>query len=219
MGAVVQLAGAARTIVGVVKDTRDIRIDLETEPQWYLPAVFEGSQLMVRTRAAPVGMLEPIRRAMVATDPSVVVHRIEPLEVIASATLFERRLAVGLLGLVGALALLIATVGIYGVLSYTVSERQRELGLRMAVGASPARLLVLVVRNGLATAGIGIAIGLVLTVPLRGAVRGMLYQTGPAEPALLLAVASGLLLVAVLACLGPAWRAARVDPVRVLKGE
>ena len=219
VGAVVQLAGAARTIVGVVKDTRDIRIDLETEPQWYLPGVFEGSQLMVRTRAAPAGMLEPIRRTMVATDPSVVVHRIEPLEVIASATLFERRLAVGLLGLVGVLALLIATVGIYGVLSYTVSERQRELGLRMAVGASPARLLALVLRNGLATAGIGIAIGLALTVPLRGAVRGMLYQAGPAEPALLLAVAAGLLLVALLACLGPAWRAARVDPVRVLKGE
>jgi putative ABC transport system permease protein len=219
LGRVVQLAGTPRTIVGIVEDTRDVRIDLETEPQWYLPGYFEGSQLMVRTSAEPAAMVEPIRKTVTGTDPNVVIHRIEPLEAIATATLFERRLAVGLLGVVGALALVIAAVGIYGVLNGTVNERQRELGVRMAVGASPARLLAMVLWDGLVVAGAGVAIGLALTVPLRGAVSGLLYRADPAEPVLLLGVAGGLLLVALLACLEPAWRAGRVDAAEVLKSE
>jgi ABC-type antimicrobial peptide transport system permease subunit len=126
---------------------------------------------------------------------------------------------VGLLGVVGLLALVIASVGLYGVLSYTVSERQRELGIRMAVGASPVAVRALVLREGLAITAAGIAAGLVLTLPLRGVVTGMLYQVRPVEPGILLLVSAGLLLVAMIACLGPAARASRVDPVRVLKGD
>jgi predicted permease len=219
LGQVVKLAGTDRTIIGVVEDTRDARVDLAPEPQWYLPSYFAGSQLMVRTRSDPGAAVELIRRTIAGTDPRIVIHRIEPLEALVAGTLFERRLAVGLLGVVGLLALVIASVGLYGVLSYTVSERQRELGIRMAVGASPVAVRALVLREGLAITAAGIAAGLVLTLPLRGVVTGMLYQVRPVEPGILLLVSAGLLLVAMIACLGPAARASRVDPVRVLKGD
>ena len=164
-------------------------------------------------------MIQTIRRVLEAADPALVVHRSERLQDIALTMLFERRLASTMLGVVGALATLIAAVGLYGVLNYLVGERRHELGIRMAVGASPRGLLALVLREGLGVATLGIAAGLLLMLPLSGAVTGLLYQARPAEPLVVSTVVGGVLLVTLVACLGPAWRASRIDPVVVLKAE
>jgi putative ABC transport system permease protein len=141
------------------------------------------------------------------------------MEEIVAESVAARRFSLLLLSAFAGVALLLAAIGIYGVLSYTVGQRTKEIGVRMAMGAPRAHVLRLVVGEGLALVAVGLAIGVVLTFGVTSAIRGLLYQVQPHDPATLAAVGAALVAVALTASYLPARRAASVDPVTALRAE
>jgi ABC-type antimicrobial peptide transport system permease subunit len=141
------------------------------------------------------------------------------MEEVVAASLAERRFTVLLLTAFAAGAVVLAAVSLYGVLSYAVSRRTREIGVRLALGAHPARLVRQVVAQGVALTATGVALGVGGAMALGGVLSGLLYGVRANDPATHAAVAASLLSVAVAACLAPAWRASRVDPIEALRSE
>ena len=133
--------------------------------------------------------------------------------------LWAQRLSAGLLGVFGGLALVLATVGIYGVVSYSVTRRVREIGVRMALGATPAGVQTMILREGIRLVAMGVAAGMLMALVGSRAVEGMLFATSPRDPATFVLVPSVLTLVALLACWLPALRATRIDPAVALRDE
>ena len=215
-----------RTIVGVVSDTRHDGLDAEVRPEMYLPHsqfpatadfVVGTMTLVVRSSADPFALTPLIRSEVAALDPDVPVSRVASMEDVVSASTSVERLNVALFAFFGALALALVAVGVYGVIASLVSERMREVGIRMALGAHPRDVLVSVLGRGLALAGVGIAIGLVGTYGLGRAIEGMLFGVSWYDPATLVLIPVVVLIVALGACYFPARRATRVDPVEVLR--
>jgi putative ABC transport system permease protein len=211
--------GRPRRIVGVVKDSRDMRLDSPAEPTWYQPEFGHGTQLIVRTRGDAGVMVAAIRRELIASDPGVVIERIGPFADIVASTVVDRRMAMRLLATLACLAILVASLGLYGVLSFAVRQRMRELGVRSALGAGPVALLRGVMGDGLAMTLPGIVVGLVLSVATTRVLRGLLYEVSPTEPATILGITGLLILVSIAASLVPALRASRVDPAVTLRSE
>jgi hypothetical protein len=177
-----------------------------------------GRALVIRS-AGPAADLMPALRAQVfAIDPQQPVAELTTLDDLIAGSLADRRLVVGLLGTLGAVALLLAAVGLYGVLACLVRQRTREIGIRMAVGASPAAVTRRVIGRGLSLADLGAALGLVLALAAARLLTALLYGVGTADP-LAFAAAAALLAVSAAACALPERAAARVDPVRVLRGD
>ncbi len=224
------LALKERTVVGVVGDVRVRGRERSSEPQVYLPyrQVDDGSiisyipkDLVVRTAAPSVaGQLLPrIREIIAAADPEQPVSNVSTLSEILAEETASRVTQLRLLGALSAIALLIAGLGIHGLLTFTVSKRSQELGVRRALGAQVGQIIGLVLREGLALALIGIVIGVALAYAAARGMSALLFGVRPEDP-LTIAVAATLCLVTAMAgCLRPAMRAARVDPLSALREE
>jgi ABC-type antimicrobial peptide transport system permease subunit len=158
-----------------------------------------------------------IRQAVRDVDPTLPLVKMRTVDEVFGQSVARPRFLTLLLGIFAGLALTLAAVGTYGVLSYLVSERRQEIGIRMALGADRAQILKLVMVRGLVLSGIGLALGLIASLGLTRLIRTMLFNVKPADPAILAGVAAVIAGVAVIACFVPAWRATRVDPLVVFR--
>ena len=161
--------------------------------------------------------IEPVRREIGAVDSQVLVSAVRTGQQIADGSLFQARMGVILLGVFGLLALGLASIGLYGILAYAVHERRREIGVRMALGASRLTVMQLIVKQGMTLVSIGVGIGLLAALLVGRILSGMLYGVGAADPVSLLAATAVLGAVALLACYVPARWATRVDPLVALR--
>jgi putative ABC transport system permease protein len=217
------------TVVGVVRDERHNGLTGAIKEKFFVPyAQFPAARsgdaarnmsLIVRTSGDPAALAGPIRAAVRELDPSLPIANVRRMTDVVAASMATPRLTGSLLTIFGGLALFLAAIGVSGVLSYLVSRRRREIGIRVALGASRASVLGLVVRRGLVTAAWGIAAGVLGGIVLTRLMAGMLYGVAPRDPATFAIVAALLLLIALLASAVPAFRAARVDPLEALRAE
>ncbi|HKS30576.1 MAG TPA: ABC transporter permease [Pyrinomonadaceae bacterium] len=212
-----------REIVGVVKDVRHEGLDEEAGPEFYVPYMQAPEAYMnvvVRTAGAnSVGMSASLREAIRAADREQYVPGIQPMTELLAESIADRRFNVLLTGLFAGVALLLASVGIYGVMAYTVSRRTHEIGVRMALGARKGDVLRLVLRQGLRLILFGVALGVAAALLLTRLLAGMLYDVAPTDPMTFTAVALLLTFVALVACYVPARRATKVDPLIALRYE
>jgi len=210
------------TIVGVVGHAAHEGLDAEKRIQYYFPYAQTGGQRMVvalRTEGNPTAILPAARDAVHSIDPNLPLANVKTMEQLVDASVGQRKLAMILLGVFSAIALLLASIGIYGVMSYSVAQRTRELGIRMALGAARRSVLQLVVGQGMALAGAGVVIGLVAAFALTRLLTTQLYGVSATDPLTFVIVSALLVGVALLATLLPAMRATRVDPVVALRDE
>jgi putative ABC transport system permease protein len=210
------------TVVGVAGDVKATPVALTAEPVIYLPmphAPLFRTRLAVRTDGDPYALLPVIQRVVTSIDPDLPVFDVKPLENVAAAAVASQRFALLLFALFAALALVLSVVGIYGVLAYAVAHRLPEFGVRVALGASPRRLLQMILAQGARMAAAGLAAGAAASLLVTGWIRGLLFGIDAIDPATLAAVAVVFAFVTFLACLVPALRAARVDPTAALRNE
>ena len=215
-------SGPWRTIVGVVGDVRHFSLDEPPTLQMYAPQSQMTDSfvvLTVRTGAAAESLLPAIRSVLRGMDPSVPIYQVERLEDVVAETVAERRFVMQMLGAFAGLALLLAMVGLYGVVSYMVAQRTREVGLRVALGAEPRDVRRLILGRGMATVAIGIAAGLATALIVTRWLAALLYGTTPHDP-VIMAAAAGVLCVAALAAhIVPVRHALRVGPAVALRQE
>ncbi len=219
LGQRIEFWGRERTIVGVVGDERFRGVGEEAPPAAYPPlaqAPIGSASLLVR--AGP-GVEDALRRAVWSLDPDLALSGIEGLDRTLAQSMARPRFTTVLLGLFAVLALLLASVGVHGLLSYAVVQRTREIGIRLALGAPRAGVVGMVVGRGLALALAGAAVGLAGALGLSRLLRGLLFGVGPTDPVTFAAAPAVLLAVAALASYLPARRAARVDPMIALRSE
>jgi predicted permease len=213
------------TIVGVVDDVRYVGSNDATQPEMYysyrqldarlsVPVV----TLLVRTQRDPAALAGALRSAVREADGTLVSEAVMTMEDRMLVGLARPRLYMILLGGFAAFALTIAAVGLFGVLSYSVAQRSREIAVRSALGASPAQILSLVLRQGLTIAGAGIVVGIAAAVVLARSMATFLYGIAALDAVTFVAVPLVVFVVAGFACIAPAWRAARLDPLSVLRG-
>jgi putative ABC transport system permease protein len=216
------------TVVGIVADVRHNGITEAIKEKFYVPHTqwhrsvgdpIRAMTLVVRSAGDPAAMARPVREAVRALDASLPVTDVRTMSSVVGATLSAPRFTGVLLGAFAALALVLSAIGIYGVLSYLVSRRTREIGIRVAIGASRTDVLRMIMTSGLLLALAGIGLGLALAAWASGLTRSLLYEVRPGDPLTFVLVGATLSLVAMFASLVPAWRATRVDPVVALKSE
>jgi len=209
-------------VVGEVAHVKNYGVDEKSRVELYLPYLQSsggGFTLVVRTESAAAVAADGIRAAMRAADPELPLHQIRALDELVAERSAERRLAAQLISVFATLALVLAAVGIYGVMSYAVAQRTQEIGIRMALGAGEESILQMVLRNGATLALAGVAIGLAAALLLARLISSLLFQTSAADPPTFGIVPLLLLAVALLASYWPARRAARVDPMTALRHE
>jgi predicted permease len=226
VGRRVRIAGNPFTIVGMVKDSKYLSLSEAPQPYFYMSfdQVHDGSgeggvALYARTGGDARGFVPVLRRAMSAVDPDSAGLTAMPLTDYISAAWFGPRLASLFLGVLGVISMLLAGVGLYGVMATSVSQRTREIGIRVALGADPKGVLSMVMRRGLLLALSGIAAGLALALAAAPQIAPLLYRVSPADPVSIAGAALFLIVVAALASLIPALRATRVDPIVALRQE
>ena len=210
------------TVVGVVKDTKPRELAGEPVAEMYMPYAQQpepSMALMIRTAGSPDAVVAAVRREVLALDPAQPVYSVRTLPAVMSEAVATPRFRTFLLGVFAALALALAVVGIYGVMSYAVTQRTHEFGIRMALGAGSSDVLKLVVGHGMALALAGVLIGLVASFALTRVLAGLLYGVTPTDPVTFACVSLLLVAVALAACLIPARRAAKVDPMVALRYE
>jgi putative ABC transport system permease protein len=226
VGRRVQIYGTPFTIVGMVKDSKYFSLSERPQPYFFMSfdQVHGGSgengvALYARTGGDARGFVPVIRREMLAIDPNAAGLTAMPLSDYISAAWFGPRLASVFLGVLGVISMLLAGVGLYGVMAYSVSQRTREIGIRMALGARQEGVLRMVMKQGLLLALLGIAAGLAISVAATKQLAPLLYRVSPTDPVSIAGAALFLIAVAVLASLLPALRATRVDPIVALRQE
>jgi predicted lysophospholipase L1 biosynthesis ABC-type transport system permease subunit len=207
-------------VVGIVKDAK---YHSKTEPPlpfFYVPLRQNfrvQNSLLIRTPETPGALLKPLAREVHALDPNLAPLIIERLQDQIDQIGYSQRLAVALVALFGGIALFLAAIGLYAVMSYSVSQGTRELGLRMALGAETKDLIRLVMSRGLLLTASGVAIGILAAIVLTHLMSNMLYKVGPRDP-LAFGLALAVITIASLAaCFFPAWRATRIDPTEALR--
>jgi putative ABC transport system permease protein len=214
---------AGGQIVGIVGDVKDAGLDEADPPQLYMPYrqwPVQGMAIVLKTAVPAMSVADPARRAVYATDSNMPVANVRTLEQIVARSISQPRFYTTLLTIFAAVALLLAAIGIFGVLSYAVAQRTREIGIRMALGAQERTVRGLVVRQAMALAAAGVGIGVILALWLsRSLVSKMLFSTSPHDAATFVSVAALLGAVAFLASYIPARRATRVDPIVALRAE
>jgi putative ABC transport system permease protein len=212
-----------REIVGVVNHVKHYGVDQNSRVELYLPytqSPIPSFTLVVRTDGDPASLTPAVRQAVSQVDPDVPIYQPRTLESIVADRVGQRRLAAVLISVFGGLALLLAAVGIYGVMSYAVMQRTHEMGIRMALGAQQQDILRLVVGRGMVLAGVGMLIGLSAAfLGIRRVITSVLFQVTATDPPTYASSTLLLLLVALLACWIPARRATKVDPLVALRYE
>jgi ABC-type antimicrobial peptide transport system permease subunit len=207
--------------VGIVGDVRSHGLDKPVPPEMY-GSMWQISSLsvatVVRSRGA-TNVEDLLRRAIRALDADLPLYAVRPIENLLAAKTASRVFAMRLVGLFGAAALLLASLGIYGVIAYAVSQQRRELGIRIALGAAPSTVVRMVLVDGLRLALVGIALGTVGALATSRLLSGLLFGVGASDPSTFVAIALLLVAVALLACWLPARRAAAVDPIDALRAE
>jgi len=209
-------------IVGIVGDVHHFGLDAPIPPMFYVPldqAGMDGATVVIRAHGMPAGLGQPARRLVQRIDRDALVGNPVLLEALAAESLGKRRFYMMLLGAFAALALALAAVGLFGVISYSVAQRTREIGIRVALGASRREVLSMVMGQGLRLAGLGLAAGLLMALFLNRTLKGLLVGVSTTDPLTLLATAATLLFVALLASYVPARRATMVDPLVALRYE
>ncbi|HEX8882754.1 MAG TPA: ADOP family duplicated permease, partial [Candidatus Acidoferrum sp.] len=207
-------------IIGIVGDVKGAGLSAQAKPEMYTPLRgFWRAFLVVRTNQEPLKMASAVRREIAALDSGVPVYQVATMDQLLSASVATQRFNLFLLVLFAALALGLAAVGISGVLGFGVSQRTREIGIRLALDAHPREVLRLVVRQGMQLVGAGILLGIAGALALTRLMAGLLYSVSPTDPATFIVVSVLLALVALIACYVPARRAMRVDPMAALRAE
>ena len=181
--------------------------------------MYRGLSYVVRTTMAPASLAASIRTAVRGVDPNLVVLNVLPMDTIVGSTIASRKFNATLLGLFAALALALAATGVYGVLQYSVIQRKREMGIRIAIGATSSDMIRLIVGQAVGLAAIGVAIGLVGAFALTRVIRALLFDTDPLDGLTFAASAAVLLLIAGLSSYLPARRALRIDPTVAMRAE
>lgn len=209
-----------KRIVGVVRDSRFQGLDRDPEPAVY-SSLFQSPMsdltFVVRGEVAPDSLIKPAQEAIWSVDSDLALHHVETIDETLSRSLAPRRFRTTLMVFFGLTALLLAAIGVYGLLAWQVSRRTREIGVRLAVGAEPSGVLSMVLREGLALTGIGVIVGLVAAIPATRLVQGLLFGVGRFDVPTLIVSATTIVLSATVACWIPAWRAARLNPVTALR--
>jgi predicted permease len=219
---IVPYGNADYEIVGVVADTL-YQLGQPAKPTMYY-SILNGESdraltLAVRTIADPLTFSVPIQKQIAQLDPQLPVHDVLTMDQIIEQSLGNASLSASVVLGFALLSLILASVGLYGVLSYLTTQRTGEIGVRMALGAQRREVVRLMLGDGLRPALYGLALGLAASVGTVRLIQSMLYGTGPLDPAVFASVAASLLLVACIACLAPAWKASRIDPIQALRNE
>ena len=215
-------ASSAREIVGIVGDVKDSDLAARESAQIYVPFVqnpFWAADIAVRSYGNPSALGGALRAQIREIDSALPVAEVRPMAEVIGSSVAQPRFRTALLSLFGAAALLLAAIGIYGVLAYTVAQQTREIGIRMALGANPGKVMRLVLARGLRLAGAGTVIGVLAALMLTQLLNSLLFGVSATDPLTFAAVAGLLLGVAFLACYVPARRAMRVDPMVALRYE
>jgi putative ABC transport system permease protein len=214
-----KLAGQME-VVGVVADVREGGLAHASTPEFYVTSAVHPPQtafLTARTAADPLELTGAIRAQILAIDSAQAVSDVRTMEDVLEASIGQRRLALSLLGGFAGVALLLAVVGIYGVIAYSVSERTKEVGIRRALGAETGDILRMVLGQTLTLASGGVAIGIAAAFALTGLLRAMLFGITATDPATFITIAAVFLIAALAAGAIPAWRATRIDPMSALR--
>ena len=206
-------------VIGVVANARDLGIDSNPEPEIYLPAYGLHAVLLVRSSLDPQSLAPVIGNAVLSVDPTQPIYHLQSLGEVLSDSVARQRMTATLLGCFAILTLVLAAIGIFGVLSYSVAQRTREIGVRMAVGADRARILALVLRQAAVLSVTGVAAGLILALLCARLLSSLMFQTSPTDLASISISIGALLLVTATAVALPAFRAASVNPLEALRSE
>jgi predicted permease len=217
------------TVIGIVADERHNGVTGLVKEKFYVPHsqwhvstggnLIRGGFLVVRTAGDPMALAGAVRNQVREMDANLPVANIRPMTEVVSTALATPRLTGFLLGTFAAIALMLAAVGIYGVLSYLVARRTHEIGIRLAIGADRTQVMGLVLQQGLTLAAAGIIAGVVAALLLTRLMQSLLYEVGPADPGTFVVVTAALLAVSLLASALPAFRATRVSPLVALRTE
>jgi predicted permease len=217
------------TVVGVVESVRDTSLQTRPAPSVYFPQapmsdpslteVATTMGLVVRTSGDPSAVIKPVEQIVASLDPTLPVFDVKPMRDVVRASMARLSFTMLILGVAAAITLLLGAIGLYGVIAYVVAMRTRELGVRIALGASPGAVARMVARQGLTLAAAGIAGGLVLFALVARFIRALLFGVTPADPITLVGVAAVLVAVTALASWIPARRAAQADPMEALRSE
>jgi putative ABC transport system permease protein len=212
------------TIVGVVGDVKHYGLDVPDLPALYSPYTQappwkRWMSLVARTQSDPAAMATAVKQQIWKVDSQLPITKVETMTNVAAESVAARSFNMVLVGLFAVLALVLAAVGIYGVMSYAVTQRTQEIGIRMALGASATDVLKLIIKNGLTLTLIGVLIGVAGAIALTRLLATMLFGVTPTDSLTFVAVSLVLIVVALLACYLPARRATKVDPLVALRYE
>ncbi|MBI4750065.1 MAG: ABC transporter permease [Acidobacteria bacterium] len=209
-----------REIVGVVGQIKNRSLNDIERGQYYMPVAqvpVGRANFMVRTASDPLSQIEAIKSAIHRVDPQLPIYKIRTMDSVVAKSLINQRLSTWVLGAFAAVALLLSSIGIYGVLSISVVQRFQEFGIRMALGAKPADVFHLVLGQGIKLIALGVVIGLTLAYFATRLLESVIFGVNPSDPAVLIGVTLVLALVAVMACVVPSLRALRINPIEALR--
>jgi predicted permease len=209
-------------IIGVAKDTRYRTLLADAPPILYLPVLqaYDGrTTLVIHTTGDPADIVQTIRKEITEVDRNLPLFAVRSMSEQVATTLWQQRMAAGLIGIFGVLALVLAAIGLYGVISHSVTQRTREIGIRMALGADQVQIVRLVIKQGLRLAMTGVSLGIAAAFALTKFMSSVLYEVSATDPATFIAVSVLLIAVALLASYIPARRAMKVDPMVALRYE
>ena len=206
-------------VIGVVANARDLGVETEAEPVLYFPGFGVHAVLLIRTNTDPMSILPEVRKAVSELDPTQPIYHVETIDEVLADSLARQRMIAVLLGIFASLALTLAAIGIYGVIAYSVAQRTREIGVRMAVGSSRGRILLLMLREAAGFTGIGVLVGMIVALAGAHLADALLFQTSSTDLFSIVISVFSLLMIAMLAAVLPASRAATINPVEALRSE
>jgi putative ABC transport system permease protein len=211
-----------RQVIGVVADAKFSALQAANAEQFYVPSEqmpYAAMTLVVRSTGNPEPLVGAVRAKMAEIDPTLPISGILNMDDVVATSVAQPRLIMQLVGTFAVFALLLAAIGMYGVMAYSVSQRKQEIGIRMSLGAGPPEILRQVIRQGMALAFAGVVVGVLASLALTRLLAGLLFGVRATDPSVFAAAAAVLALSALLACYVPARRATRVDPIIVLRSE